>query len=1014
MMPGLKILCQIIKISSIELIVSLPGQLLGHIPITNISKHFTNRLDQSLNDESDNESNESNDDDDNDKVDSIPELDEIFEIGQFLRASVSHIHKDTSGVGRVRKEGEEVVKASRKVELTIDPQSVNETLTFNDLDKGFTLTGSVRSIEDHGYILDLGIDNVDGFISKSTLSDLENYDPKFLNQIGTILPLTVIEKPSTKVCNVTPDLMTYKKSVMNEANTLESVMPGSLLNAMITAILPNGLNVKFYGFFEGTISIDHIPYDDSKRPLSERYPIGKKLKTRVIFDHPTSNPKRFSLSILPHIVRLENNIKPSDDLNVFDIFHKGLFIHDCKIIRKESEKGLFVNIPETDLIGFIHISQIDDDHIPSLSNTNKYKIGSKLSSRVIAFSSFDNVVQLSTKPTVMSKDFMRVSDAEIGKVVDGTIKKISSDRIFISISGNVDAIIWPLHYSDIKLKHPEKKYKQGQIVKTRIINTESDKNRVTATLKKSLIKSELPIVFDYSIENKGVITMATVSSLKEKGAIVEFYGNVRAFLPVGEISESFTKHSNDVLSIGQVVKVVIIKVEQESNRMMASIRKTVPKEEREALKAASKNKESTPPVIENMQVDDNKVQNDNENDEENSNSEEDEDEENENDENDENVGLEVDEESSDEDEESFIKLDGESPKKQPQKPIKSLDIDGGFDWNADQDSDKDTVKNDASEESESDEESGDEEKRKKKRKNNKRFEGDLTAIMNEKPPESSNDFERLLLGSPNSSYLWIQYMSFQLQLSEIEKAREIGRRALKMINFRESQEKFNVWIALINLENNFGTDDQFNNLTNEAVKYNDGVTTYLKICDILESSDKIKKAEETYLKTIKKFGFEILVWISFVEFKFRIGDYQGGRSLLSRSLQSLNKRDHVGMISKFSQLEFKLGDRERGKTIFEGIIESHPKLLDQWFIYIDMLALKKQDEIISIRNVFEKLISVKLSTKKAKSVFKKWLQIEKEFGDNNGINQVKTYAIEWNEKNIQQREEKEEDNVDEE
>lgn len=27
-------------------------------------------------------------------------------------------------------------------------------------------------------------------------------------------------------------------------------------------------------------------------------------------------------------------------------------------------------------------------------------------------------------------------------------------------------------------------------------------------------------------------------------------------------------------------------------------------------------------------------------------------------------------------------------------------------------------------------------------------------------PQSKEDFERLLLGSPNSSFLWIQYMSF--------------------------------------------------------------------------------------------------------------------------------------------------------------------------------------------------------------------------------------------------------------
>ena len=88
--------------------------------------------------------------------------------------------------------------------------------------------------------------------------------------------------------------------------------------------------------------------------------------------------------------------------------------------------------------------------------------------------------------------------------------------------------------------------------------------------------------------------------------------------------------------------------------------------------------------------------------------------------------------------------------------------------------------------------------KKKRKKKKKEIELDLTADLQTKTPDSNADFERVLLGSPNSSYLWIQYMSFQLQLSEIDKAREIARRALKTINFREEQEKLNVWIAGMN------------------------------------------------------------------------------------------------------------------------------------------------------------------------------------------------------------------------
>lgn len=53
-------------------------------------------------------------------------------------------------------------------------------------------------------------------------------------------------------------------------------------------------------------------------------------------------------------------------------------------------------------------------------------------------------------------------------------------------------------------------------------------------------------------------------------------------------------------------------------------------------------------------------------------------------------------------------------------------------------------------------------------------------------PESADDFDRLVLSSPNSSILWLQYMAFHLQATEIEKARAVAERALKTISFRSA------------------------------------------------------------------------------------------------------------------------------------------------------------------------------------------------------------------------------------
>ena len=94
---------------------------------------------------------------------------------------------------------------------------------------------------------------------------------------------------------------------------------------------------------------------------------------------------------------------------------------------------------------------------------------------------------------------------------------------------------------------------------------------------------------------------------------------------------------------------------------------------------------------------------------------------------------------------------------------------------------------------------------------------DITADLSAKKLDSATDFERVLLGSPNSSYLWIQFMTFYLQLGDVDKARQVARRAIKVIHYREEQEKLNVWMALLNIENLYGSPETLDAVFKEDV-----------------------------------------------------------------------------------------------------------------------------------------------------------------------------------------------------
>lgn len=167
-------------------------------------------------------------------------------------------------------------------------------------------------------------------------------------------------------------------------------------------------------------------------------------------------------------------------------------------------------------------------------------------------------------------------------------------------------------------------------------------------------------------------------------------------------------------------------------------------------------------------------------------------------------------------------------------PAPALTVSGGFDWSGRAGSPSSS----AGSESSNEEAEPSSSRRKTKSKSNAGAIDLASAGPDDSQPSSVPEFDRAILSSPNSSFLWIQYMSFHLQLHEVDKAREIGRRALAKINFREEDEKLNVWMALVNLEIGFGTEDSADKLFKEASSYNDGRSVHLRYADALQSAGK--------------------------------------------------------------------------------------------------------------------------------------------------------------------------------
>lgn len=213
----MKVLGQVMSIQPLAIVVSLPNQLFAHVPIIQITSQLTERL-ESANDVEDEEFN----DDQSESSTQVPDLTNLFYIGQYVRAIVMSAHSpgtsDVAGLGRVR---DDAIKVSRRVELSLLPEKVNMGVLKADLKVGYvspfqwcnkrdpyripqSLSAAVQSVEDHGYILDLGISGMSGFLSFREAHKGGSEGSRL--QVGALVDVSVVKVSSNgRICTLTSD-----------------------------------------------------------------------------------------------------------------------------------------------------------------------------------------------------------------------------------------------------------------------------------------------------------------------------------------------------------------------------------------------------------------------------------------------------------------------------------------------------------------------------------------------------------------------------------------------------------------------------------------------------------------------------------------------------------------------------------------------------------------------------------------------------------------------------------------
>ncbi|KAK6458069.1 uncharacterized protein RJT20DRAFT_125982 [Scheffersomyces xylosifermentans] len=560
-------------------------------------------------------------------------------------------------------------------------------------------------------------------------------------------------------------------------------------------------------------------------------------------------------------------------------------------------------------------------------------------------------------------------DLNRGDVVKGFVKNIANNGVYVSLGRSVHALVRVADLSDSYLKDWKKYFKPHQQILGKV-SACKEEGRVLLTLKESEVSGELNVLKRFEDLEVGQIFEGSVKRATDFGVFIKLDGtlNITGLCHHSQIADNDVQNVTALFGEGDRVKVKLLAIDQEKKQLSLGMKASYfttetdvenDDEDIEMNEASEADSEDSEDEEDEEQEDEDDVEN--------------------NDDDDEVMEDAFTNAASDDDSES----EEEEASEKKTSGLSGLST-NGFDWTA---SILDQAEDD---ESSSDEEDFTQDKKKKKRS---QAVVDKTADLNTRAPQSVSDFERLLVGNPSSSILWMNYMSFQLQLSEIDKAREIGERALKTINYREEQEKMNIWIALLNLENSFGSDESLDETFKRSTQYMDSLTMHQKLVSIYCMSEKFEKAEELYKVMSKKFGKSVSVWVQYGSFLLDRQLQDETHEVLARALQILPKRDHIEVVRKFAQLEFSKGDAEQARSLFEGLVADAPKRIDLWNVYVDQEI--KQDNKSKVEDIFERVLSKKLSRKQAKFFFNKWLAYEEEKGDEQMAARVKSRAAEY-------------------
>ncbi|TMN20693.1 30S ribosomal protein S1 [Lentibacillus cibarius] len=254
---------------------------------------------------------------------------------------------------------------------------------------------------------------------------------------------------------------------------------------------------------------------------------------------------------------------------------------------KEIVKGGLV--ADVGVRGFMPASLVETYYVDDFSDY----INQPIRVKIVDLDREQNRVILSHKDVVQDelneKKHEVLQSLEEGQVLEGVVERLTNFGVFVNLGG-IDGLV---HISQLAHEHVEKAsdvVAEGDTIKVEVLSVDKDNERISLSHKKTLPG---PWANIEDRVTQGDVLEGTVKRLVNFGAFVEVFPGVEGLVHISQIANRHIGTPQEVLEVGQQVKVKVLDVSEKDERISLSIKELQQEQEASEVKQYEKDEDQS-------------------------------------------------------------------------------------------------------------------------------------------------------------------------------------------------------------------------------------------------------------------------------------------------------------------------------------------------------------------------------------------------------------------------------------